>query len=104
MRRLLLAGIVAAGFSATASAQWNPPPAPQGPPSTNMYGWNKKWIWWKRDACNTGCGSGHCGPGGWGGNNPGGPGYMGPPQGGTLVFPNHPYMRSPRDFFMWEAR
>jgi hypothetical protein len=37
----------------------------------------------------------------------GGPyqGYVPPPpppaaQGGTLVFPNHPFVRSPRDFFM----
>jgi hypothetical protein len=22
-------------------------------------------------------------------------------QGGTIVFPTHPYVRSPRDFFMW---
>ena len=25
-------------------------------------------------------------------------------QGGTLVFPQNPYIRSPRDFFMWEAK
>ncbi len=24
--------------------------------------------------------------------------------GGTLVFPQNPYVRSPRDFFMWEPR
>jgi hypothetical protein len=26
---------------------------------------------------------------------------LGPPQG-TLVFPNHPFVRSPRDYFMYE--
>jgi hypothetical protein len=35
-----------------------------------------------------------------------GGGYMAPQyppvQQGTLVFPNHPYVRSPRDFFMYE--
>ena len=29
------------------------------------------------------------------------PGMMGRPQG-TLVFPHHPFARSPRDYFMWE--
>ena len=29
-----------------------------------------------------------------------GPGMMGPQ--GTLVFPHHPFARSPRDYFMWE--
>ena len=55
-----------------------------------MYGWNKHWIWWKKDSCGSaGCGS-HCGAAGGG-----------PPQGGTLVFPQNPYVRSPRDYFMW---
>lgn len=35
--------------------------------------------------------------------NPNGypPGAFGPAQG-TLVFPNHPYVRSPRDYFMYD--
>jgi hypothetical protein len=35
---------------------------------------------------------------------PGGPGEMGTgaPTGGTLAFPNHPFVRSPRDYFMME--
>jgi hypothetical protein len=44
-----------------------------------------------------------CGPG----TPPPGIGYPGTPGAqmpGTLVFPNHPYMRSPRDFFMWEPK
>ena len=54
------------------------------------------------------CGRGGCGPfGGMGGA--GGPGYghghgYNPyaAQQGTLVFPHHPFVRSPRDFFMYE--
>jgi hypothetical protein len=44
--------------------------------------------------------------GGMGGGMPGA-GMPGTPAGqmpGTLVFPNHPYARSPRDFFMTEVR
>jgi hypothetical protein len=39
-----------------------------------------------------------------GGCAPGGPGYSAypPANQGTLVFPHHPYVRSPRDFFMYE--
>lgn len=35
-----------------------------------------------------------------------GGGYQGPsqPAQGTLVFPNHPYARSPRDFYMTDTR
>jgi hypothetical protein len=33
--------------------------------------------------------------------NPGIPGDYGANQG-TLVFPNHPFVRGPRDFFMFE--
>ena len=49
-----------------------------------------------------GCPSGGCGPFGHG--SYGGPAMMGPPPAnqGTLVFPHHPYVRSPRDFFMYE--
>lgn len=40
---------------------------------------------------------------GVGRNVPNGP-TMEAAQGGTLVFPQNPYIRSPRDFFMWEAK
>jgi opacity protein-like surface antigen len=99
MRRMLLVVAAIVGMAATAEAQWNQPPAPQAQPqATNMYGWNKHWMWWKKDSsCGSGgCGS-RCGAGG-GGAGAGG----GQPQGGTLVFPMNPYVRSPRDFFMWE--
>lgn len=58
-----------------------------------------------------GCGPGGCGP--FGGGRPGGPGAGGygpygpgnPPgvMQGTLAFPHHPFVRSPRDFFMYEG-
>ncbi len=58
---------------------------------------------------NPGCGNcgGHSGgPSygyGAGGNPPGyGVNYAQPTMQGTLVFPNHPFVRSPRDFFMYE--
>ena len=67
------------------------------------------------DSCNSsggfkgghgGCAGGNCG-GGSGHGGGGGPGYGAYPQyppvnQGTLVFPNHQYVRSPRDFFMYE--
>jgi hypothetical protein len=31
------------------------------------------------------------------------PGGYGPAQG-TLVFPNHPFVRGPRDYFMWDNK
>ena len=40
---------------------------------------------------------------GVGHNAPTGP-TMEAAQGGTLVFPQNPYIRSPRDFFMWEPK
>lgn len=55
------------------------------------------------DACGKG---GKVGHGGFGhGGYPGyGPGMGGDPvMQGTLVFPNHTFVRSPRDFFMWGA-
>lgn len=61
------------------------------------------------------CPGGNCGPfgrggyadpaaGGYGPSGPGGYGAngYGPPMQGTLVFPHHPFVRSPRDFFMVE--
>lgn len=101
MRRMLLALAAVVGLASLADANWGTPPPAQAPaPSANMYGWNpalKKWLWWKKDACGpTGCGAGYSHGGGYGGSG----GYGGQPQG-TLVFPQHPYVRSPRDFFMW---
>ncbi len=52
--------------------------------------------------------SGPNGPGGsiFGGRNRTAQGVVNLPYatGGTLVFPQNPYVRSPRDFFMWEAK
>ncbi|MFO0800670.1 MAG: hypothetical protein U0804_24665 [Gemmataceae bacterium] len=47
-----------------------------------------------------GCPGGGCGPFGHGSYG----GAVAPPpvNQGTLVFPHHPYVRSPRDFFMYE--
>ncbi|WP_020468724.1 hypothetical protein [Zavarzinella formosa] len=45
----------------------------------------------------------HKGMGHGGNQGPYGP-TMEAAQGGTLVFPQNPYIRSPRDFFMWEPK
>jgi hypothetical protein len=50
-----------------------------------------------------GCAGGACGPngGGYGGGyGPYGGMQFNPMMQGTLVFPNHPFVRSPRDYFM----
>lgn len=93
MRRVLLATIAILGLAAGADAHWGTPPNPAPAPApTNMYGWNKRLIyWWKKDPC----GRGACGQNG--GAGMGGQSNM----PGTLVFPQHPFVRSPRDFFMW---
>jgi hypothetical protein len=53
-----------------------------------------------KSGCSHGLGLGHGGGGGGGG---GYGGQMYPPVNqGTLVFPHHTYVRSPRDFFMYE--
>lgn len=89
------------------------------------FGWHpllRKLAFWKRDnTCGTcggglfsrlrgrigglggGCGAGGCGGDGFG---HGGPAFNPYPNGvpGTLVFPNHYYTRSPRDFFMMDGR
>lgn len=74
------------------------------------YGWNPllklRSLFGGKKAC------GHCGAGGPRGGYgdfapPPGIGYPGTPGSqmpGTLVFPNHPYSRSPRDFFMYEPK
>lgn len=58
----------------------------------------------------SGYGCASCGKGGYGGHMQGGyggPSYGGAPpytpvMQGTLVFPQHPFVRSPRDYFMTE--
>lgn len=126
MKRIVIALAAAAGLTATVgTAHADPggfmPPGPYGAsplptpgslagPNTllgygapgergpgGMYGLNPG----LRKAFRTGAGGcGTCGvPGGYGYYGP----YQQPPvMQGTLVFPNHPYMRSPRDFFMYE--
>ncbi|OWK46886.1 hypothetical protein [Fimbriiglobus ruber] len=53
-----------------------------------------------------GSGAAGCGPNGCGPQGPGASPYgpYGPQVPGTLVFPNSPYTRGPRDFFMWDAK
>ena len=92
------------------------------------YGWHpllRKLAFWKHDnGCGSGstgirgrlaglfhrgggCGAGGCAGGaGIGGHGHGGDGFNPYPNGtpGTLVFPQHWYARSPRDFFMGDGR
>jgi hypothetical protein len=121
MQKYLLTLAVLAGVSLVAQADFGmapPMPPGYGPPAAANgggigYGWNpivKKLLWWKKDKgdCES-CASGSCGKHGKGSAmgfpgagvpgipQPGQPG-MGMP--GTLVFPNHPFVRSPRDYFM----
>jgi hypothetical protein len=103
MRKYLLTLAVVALASLTATAEHGAPPAPgAGGPE---FGWNpimKKILWWKKDKGDCkGCASGTTYPA-----PPGVPQFSGGPYGtgpgmpGTLVFPNHQFIRSPRDFFM----
>ena len=113
MTRLLLAAVTAALVGGAARADFGqtlpPAPAPQQPSADGPYGPNaeevyglhpaiRKLFFWKKDvgACKN-CKKQAPLPPGYG--TPGGPGG---PQVGTLVFPNHPYARSPRDYFMYE--
>ena len=88
----------------------------------SRYGWNplfRKLAFWKRDnscgTCGGGrlfsrlrglCSGGGCGGGAGGFGGQGGPAFNPYPNGvpGTLVFPNHQFTRSPRDFFMTDSR
>lgn len=116
-KRILTAALLLSGLAftaGTASADWGTAPVPgygqqqqpTAPVSTvGQYGWNpifKKVLWWKKDGCDGGaCGGKGCadkGPPAPGSGLPGSPGASMP---GTLVFPNHPYIRSPRDYFMY---
>lgn len=117
-----LAGMVAASGGAWAEPGGptfvSPPPAmgldgipgEAGPTSEDVYGCHptlRKLFFWRK--------SGNCKPldkpimGPYGQlpgtvppHAPAGAGVPGPGMPGTLVFPHHPYFRSPRDFFMWE--
>lgn len=127
MKRILMAFAVAVGWAATTDtvrADWGgyttagpaagatlPPPGQIAGPGTlfgagaatpgqptAQYGLNPH----LRKLFKFGNGCNNCGKGG---------GYAGPAYGpppytpvmqGTLVFPHHPYIRSPRDFFMYE--
>jgi len=122
MKRMLLALAAVAGLAAasgSARADWGgigpgtsaqlPPPGSVSGPGTlmgmgaanpsrgpDMYGvapWLRKPL---RTRGAAGCAPG-CGPVG----PAAGYGGYGPVQQGTLAFPHHPYVRSPRDFFMW---
>jgi hypothetical protein len=109
MKRIVLALALGVSFAAVSQADWGGPapvipapipggmqaaqstvphPAPQG---TNKYGRSStlnRLMWWKKDAGCNGCGAPDAGMSG--ANTP-----------GTLVFPTHPYARSPRDWFMF---
>lgn len=67
-----------------------------------------KLAFWKSSSCST-CGNGHAGFRSWTNNASGLTGTKAAPfnpypEGtpGTLVFPHHQFVRSPRDFFMTE--
>jgi hypothetical protein len=107
MKKYLFAVAVCAAVAAGAvRADFGTPPAAApgtsaGPGNTTgQYGWNpivKRIMFWKKkDDCGTGsCGTDKCGPRGCAPQAPAG---MLP---GTLVFPTHPFNRSPRDYFMY---
>ncbi len=128
MKKFLFTMAVAAGVVVTsngANAQWGGPPGaggmpggmgmppggiqgmPYGPPpgasmasggGASPYGWNpmfKKVLWWKKDS------SSPCGKNGKGCADTNAVPQLGAATPGTLVFPQNPYIRSPRDFFMY---
>lgn len=107
MKKYLFALAACAAIAAAdVRADFGTPPAPAqggGAPAggANTYGWNpilkRVMFWKKKDDCSTGsCNTGSkCGPGGCAPQAP----AAGLP--GTLVFPTHPFNRSPRDYFMY---
>lgn len=119
MKRMLLAVVALAGATAVAQADWGGPGAPKGAmpvpqmagPNTLLgsggpangiapdpYGMHPRFKrLFRIGGSHQQMGYGQTGPA----YNPMGypPGAYGPAQG-TLVFPHHPYTRSPRDFFM----
>ena len=126
MKRIWIA--IAAAFGLLASAQFSqandgyggaPVAALPGPETIvgdsgveHRYGvlpWLRRNLSLKSIGGCNGCGVGHHGGGAVQLPPPGAgvPGYPQPGQPGmgmpgTLVFPQHPFVRSPRDFFMWE--
>jgi hypothetical protein len=98
MKRILFAAAAAAlvavlagqananGWGAPVPGLQPPQGQPQfGAPAGDRYGYHpalKRLMWWKVDRCpGPGCGGAAMGG------------------GGTMVYPNHPYARSPRDWF-----
>lgn len=70
-------------------------------------------CFWKKKSddcgdCNKGCKPGHGHSFGQNGamynGGAGGLNHGPAPQQGTLVFPQHPFVRGPRDYYMWEPR
>ncbi|MFO0849038.1 MAG: hypothetical protein U0871_10870 [Gemmataceae bacterium] len=133
MKRMILAAVVGLGLAAGANAGDCGPgcgaaagKAGCGECDSGKYGANsflKRLMWWKKDDGCDPCGDGkkgklldklhgprlgHHGCSGCGDQTPppgiGYPGTPGAQMPGTLVFPNHPFMRSPRDFFMYEPK
>ncbi len=124
------AAAAAAGALATAGTTWAEPggptfaqPAhemtgPGGPPgeyaptSEDVYGAHpliRKLCFWKKPAAPVAPSHKHAPMGPYGplpglvpNHAPAGAGVPGPGMPGTLVFPSHTYVRSPRDYFMYE--
>ncbi len=96
MNRILIAAAAAvcvAAFAGESQAAGPQPPylVPAPPAGGDVYGphpFLKKLMFWKKDDCGGKCGK--C--------------AVAPPEPtpGTLVFPFNPYIRSPRDYFMYE--
>jgi hypothetical protein len=110
MKRIFLvaaAAVLAAAVAGESKASgWGTPvpglqaAKPQMPvgPVGDRYGYNpmlRHLMWWKKDRCSPGDGCNSCGPAGCGAPGMG----MMPGGGGMMAFPNHPYARSPRDWF-----
>src|SRR5262249_38072416 len=104
MKRILFAMALAV-VAADARADWGwgagsgpqPAPAPQAGNGQGAYGWNpvlKRCLWWKKDNGCSNCGAG-------GKHGAGGYGAGAAAASGTLVFPQHQFARSPRDWFMF---
>ena len=113
MRKIVFSLATVLAIATASSAQWNPPPVPAGPgygaagcapggpacgpqgcaprggkTGGGCYGWNLQLFkctgWWHKHCDAPKCAA----PAG--------------PTPGTLVYPQHAFVRGPRDFFMWE--